>query len=297
MIDLESFKKGIDRLASIAIAEKSFYEFFKQAWPTMEGDTPFIDGWHIKAVADHLQAAFERKIKKLLINVPPRSSKTSVCSIAFPAWVWSKNPSEQFIYASYSGALSMEHSVKCRRLIESDFYQSRWGHVFQLSKDQNTKGYFSNDKLGARRATSVGSSVTGSGGSFLIQDDPNAANDGSSESSRKAAIDFWTQVWQSRLNDPKTGVKVVIQQRVHQEDVSGYILENEEDWVKLVIPMEFEESRKSKTIPLEKDVYTVEMEDGSIRTFMSDDFVSIDKNKILVDQLKVNDVIEDCGEN
>lgn len=245
-------RKGYQRLYELTQARESFYEFFKQAWPVMEGDVQFVDGWHIKAICDHLQAAYERKVKKLLINVPPRSSKSSICSIAFPAWVWIKNPGEQFMYASYSSSLSMEHSVKCRRLIESPWFQSRWGDLFYLSKDQNTKGFFSNDKLGSRKSTSVNGSSTGSGASILVCDDILNVREGQSEVARKAALDFWTQTWSSRLNDPQTGVKIVVMQRLHEEDVAGHIMKNEKDWVKLIIPMEVDISRKTKTVALKE---------------------------------------------
>ena len=76
---------------TIVKAELSLYEFLKQAWPIIEGKTPFIDNWHLKVVAEHLEACYRREIKNLLINVPPRTSKTSLISIAFPAWVWLKN--------------------------------------------------------------------------------------------------------------------------------------------------------------------------------------------------------------
>ena len=120
-LDLEKLYSRQDYLS----AELSLYEFLKQAWPIIEGKTPFIDNWHLKVIAEHLEACYRREIKNLLINVPPRTSKTSLISIAFPAWVWLQNPEERFMYASYAHSLSTEHSLKCRRLIESDWYQER----------------------------------------------------------------------------------------------------------------------------------------------------------------------------
>ena len=84
---LEGLLYDLKYRKSIILAKDSLYEFFKQAWPIMEGDTPFIDNWHIKAIADHLQACFNRDIRNLLINVPPRTGKSSLISVAFPAWV------------------------------------------------------------------------------------------------------------------------------------------------------------------------------------------------------------------
>lgn len=153
-------------------AELSLHEFTRQAWPYMEGQTPFIDSWHIHAISLHLEACYYRTIKNLLINIPPRSSKTSLISVAFPAWVWIHNPEEKFMYASYANSLAVEHSLKCKRLIESPWYQENWGHIYQLSRDQKTKSFFDNDKTGYRNSTSVGASATGKGASILVCDDP-----------------------------------------------------------------------------------------------------------------------------
>ena len=125
-LDLEKLYSRQDYLS----AEDSLYEFLKQAWPIIEGKTPFIDNWHIKAIAEHLEAVYERKIKKLIINVPPRTGKTNLISIAFPAWVWLHNPCERFLTASCVNSLSLEHAQKSRQLIESDWYQSNWGYQF-----------------------------------------------------------------------------------------------------------------------------------------------------------------------
>ena len=152
----------------VSKAEYSLYDFFRQSWPIIEGSTPFMDSWHIQAIAEHLEAAYERKIKKLLINIPPRTGKTNLISVAFPAWVWIQNPEEKFMYASYAGALGLEHSLKCRRLIESDWYRTRWDSVYKLAKDQNAKGYFENNKGGYRISSSVGGTNTGRGASILV---------------------------------------------------------------------------------------------------------------------------------
>lgn len=159
-------------LAKKYAAEFSLYQFIKQAWKSIEGDVLFIDNWHIQAICEHLEACYRREIKNLLINIPPRSSKSSLISIALPAWVWLHNPQEKFMFASYAHSLSMEHSLKCRRLIESNWYQQNWSNKFSLTKDQNAKKFFENNKKGYRISTSVGASATGSGANWLICDDP-----------------------------------------------------------------------------------------------------------------------------
>jgi predicted phage terminase large subunit-like protein len=243
---------NIELLLSKVNTKHSLHEFIKQAWPAIEGGVKFIDSWHIQAIAEHLEACYRRDIKKLLINIPPRTSKSTIVSVMFPAWVWLHNPEEKFLYSSYAGSLSIEHSLKCRRLIESNWYQERFGNLYQLSRDQKAKGFFDNNKKGSRIATSVGASATGKGGNFLIVDDGNNVQDGESEVKRKATIEWLDSVWSTRLNNPKNDVQIIIQQRLHEEDITGHIIDNDlnNEWVKLILPMEYEESRKAKTIVL-----------------------------------------------
>jgi len=163
----------IDEKINTLLAEKSLYEFRKQSWHITEGKTPFIDSWHIQAIAEHLEACFNREIKNLLIHVPPRTGKTGLVSVAFPAWVLVRNPEEKLLYASYALSLSIEHSKNCKNLILSNWYQKRWGDRYHLAKDQQAKGFFENNKLGYRIATSVGGSSTGKGRSILVVDDGN----------------------------------------------------------------------------------------------------------------------------
>lgn len=234
------------------LAEMSLFEFLKQAWCWIEGNTPFVDGWHLRTICEHLEAVADRRIKNLLINMPPRCSKSTLVSISFPAWCWLRNPSERFLYASYSFGLASRDSQKCRALIQSPWFQKNWGDRFQLSKDQNTKKRFDNTATGYRIATSSGSGTTGEGGSILITDDPNNAADGESDVHRANRIDWWNTIWSTRLNDRKNDCRIVVQQRIHEGDISGFILSHDDsnEWTKLILPMEYEEGRYSKTIIL-----------------------------------------------
>lgn len=231
-------------------AEDSLYEFIKQAWYYIEGTDNFVDNWHLKAIAEHLECLFRGDIMRLLINQPPRTGKTNLASVAFPAWVWIHAPETRFLYASYGEGISMDSSVKCRDLIESDWYQSRWSHKFTLNPSQNTKMRFDNDKKGYRIATSVGGATTGFGGDIIFGDDLNATND-ISETVLETTGNWFTRALSTRLNSLKKGKMGVVQQRVHEDDISGRILANDNgEWTKLILPMEFEPDRKCTTIPL-----------------------------------------------
>ncbi len=149
-------------------AEENFYEFCKQAWHIVEGDNPFVDGWVVQCLCEHLQAVAERKIRFLLINAPPRTGKSSILSVMFPAWVWLNKTHERFLYSSYSHNLTTRDSVRCRRVIQSEWYQQRWANKFTIIEDQNTKVRFDNDRSGYRLSVSMNSAVTGDGGSICI---------------------------------------------------------------------------------------------------------------------------------
>jgi predicted phage terminase large subunit-like protein len=149
-----------------------------------------------------------------------------------------------FLHASYNNQLSLRDSVKCRRLIESPWYQERWGNRFQLTSDQNTKSRFSNNCGGERLITSIGAGVTGEGFSIGIIDDANSAGEAFSEAAIQEVIAWWDQVMPTRLNDPNTGAFVIIQQRLAEDDLTGHILEkNIGDWTHLMLPMRYEPER------------------------------------------------------
>jgi len=246
MVDASAALRDLER----ADNEDSLYYFLKNAWRYIDS-APWKDGWPVEAVAEHLQAVVDGEIRRLLINIPPRCAKSSLCSVAFPAWTWaqpdktvSSGPGVQFLMASYANQLVLRDSVKCRRLIESPWYRGLWGDRFSLNTDQNTKSRFGNDHGGERLITSVGAAVTGEGGDIIVVDDPNAANEAFSEANIHATIEWWTGTMSTRLNDQKTGAFIIIQQRLAEDDLTGYIQEKEsDDWCQLILPMHYERER------------------------------------------------------
>ena len=217
-------------------------EFTKAAWPTIEPGSEYTSGWHLDAISDHLEAVIEGSIKRLIINIPPRHSKSISTAVVLPAWTWATQPSKKFLYASYSASLSIRDSTKCRRLIDSPWYQAHFGDKFHLSGDMNQKSRFENSENGIRLSTSVAGSLTGEGGDCIVLDDVNNVVEADSQKVRQGVIDWWDQAMQSRLNDPKTGAFIVIQQRVNEQDLTGHILANElgNEWDHLVLPARYE---------------------------------------------------------
>ncbi len=217
----------------------SLVNFIDRAWLTLEPGTPYQHNWHIDCIAEHLQAVTSGQIRRLIINQPPRSLKSTLVSICWPVWSWITDPESRWMFASYAQSLSTFHSLQRRLLIQSDWYQDAWPHV-QLARDQNQKMEFNNTRQGMMIATSVGGTSIGKGGDVLVFDDPLSPTEAASEAARLNANDWIRQGFLTRLNDPKTGRIVGVMQRLHEEDTTGMLLAMGE-WTHLCLPAEAEE--------------------------------------------------------
>jgi predicted phage terminase large subunit-like protein len=228
------------------LASRGFRDFVQQAWVVVEPSTPFVPGWHIDAIIEHLEAVSSGQVRNLLINVPPRHMKSLLVSVFWAAWEWITWPERRWLYSSYGAQLSIRDSIKCRRLIESSWYQARWADRFALTSDQITKGRFDNNRSGYRLATSVGGAATGEGGDRIVCDDPHNVQEAESDV-RKATLDWFDVVMSTRVNDPKTAARVVVMQRCHQQDLSGHLIE-QGGWEHLCLPAEFEGAGRATSI-------------------------------------------------
>ncbi len=219
-------------------AKRSLKEFVRQAWPIVEPSIDLLENWHIDAICDHLEAVTQGEIKRLLINIPPRYMKSTLVTIMWPCWEWITKPGLRYLFASYSADMSTEHSLARRTIIESPWYQSRYGHIVALARDQNEKTAFRNTARGLMVATSVGGTATGKGGERVIVDDPHNVKQAESEVERNAAVTFFRQTLSTRLNDKAKDAIVVVMQRLHQADVSGYCIGA--GYTHLCLPGEYE---------------------------------------------------------
>ena len=201
-------------------ARRRLHDFVEQAWHVLEPETPFVDGMHVRAICDHLQAVTEGRIGNLIINVPPGHAKSLLTAVFWPAWVWTDHPETRWLFSSYREPLATRDSVKCRRLIESDWYQERWGTRYQLCGDQNQKNRFENTATGYRVVVPMFTG-TGERGDYVVVDDPHSVEQAESDLERKKAVDWWNGSMATRLNDFATGHKIVIQQRLHEADLTG----------------------------------------------------------------------------
>ena len=239
------------------------YSFLREAWVHIEPHD-FQDGWHIEAECLHLEAVTESAaanpnspypvIRNLLMNVPPRTSKSLTATVFWPAWVWITWPAAQFLCTSYSSDLSMRDAVKCRQLMMSEWYQERWGDQWRLTTDQNLKSYYANNKGGYRISTSVTGKATGFGGDFIIGDDLHETTEdlSTTRAEIETAKGHWLTSIPSRVTNPASTCKVLIGQRVADDDVSQAVLdldlEDEYRYVHLNIPMEYESDDHNSTV-------------------------------------------------
>ena len=239
-INPRDYLKDRDGLQKAA-CERKLTHFIKKAWPVVEPAYEYRPNWHIDAICEHLTAVRNSEIQQLIINISPRCMKSLTCAVFFPAWIWASEPIAKFLYSSYAQSLSTRDSTKMRRLIKSKWYQDNWPITFE--QDENNKTKYQNQYTGYRLATSVGGMNTGEGGDYIIADDPHNVIEGESDAKRKAAIEWWDESMSSRLNDPKTGRRVVIMQRVHEIDLTGHLIESG-GWTHLCLPMEYNPKKK-----------------------------------------------------
>lgn len=208
--------------------KRSFYYFFLEFWETIEA-VELINNWHIKFICDELQLSYERWSNRetqddILINVPPGSSKSTICTQLFPVWLWIKDPSIRVISSSYSDKLSTAHAVKSRDCIGSDKFNLYFYDIFQIKHGEDNKTWYKNSKKGERFATSTGGSVTGIHADFIIVDDPLNVKKSESEAERDQANKHVFETLSSRKTDRKRTVTIVIMQRLHDKDVAGMML-------------------------------------------------------------------------
>jgi len=212
--------------------------FVRKVVATVDPGAVYKHNWHIDLICEYLEACTSGQIKRLLINIPPRHLKTLIVSVAWPAWLIGRNPSEQILCASYSASLSMRDSVNCRLVIQSSWYKNLFPEV-ELTTDMNMKSEFVTSKRGHRIATSVGATSIGRGGKYLIGDDLINPKQALSDTERTNSNTWVDQNFMTRFNDEIEGCFVGVHQRLHTDDSTGHLIKKG-GYEHLVIPLEAE---------------------------------------------------------
>lgn len=231
-----------------SVCQDSFYHFMRMAWKVVEPDTVYVDNWHIQAICTHLQALYEGGIpsRNLIMNVPSGHMKSLLTNVFFPAWVWTKAPKAKFLCYSYSSDLTIRDSMKCRNLIGSEWYQAHFPLEIDPRNDQ--KDAFDNKKGGYRRCFGMTSSIGGWRGDFILIDDPLEMSKSDSKAERDKVNNAYDTAISSRATDPNTYQKVIIMQRLNEEDLCGHVLEKEEQWEQLILAAEYDGERSVSSI-------------------------------------------------
>jgi predicted phage terminase large subunit-like protein len=178
--------------------------------------------WHLDLLTDRLQQLAAGKIQRLIINVPPRSLKSQLCTVIYPAWLLGKDPHFEILCISFSQSLGEDFARQSRKLMESDFYR----RVFdtRLSREKRAVDQFETSAGGRRLTSSVGGTVTGRGGDLIILDDPMKPEEALSESGRKTVSDWVRSTLVSRPNSKKDVRMLLVMQRLHEDDVTAELL-------------------------------------------------------------------------
>ena len=223
--------------------------FIRLMWKVIEPERPLVEGWVLEAICEHLEAVTFGDVKRLLVNVPPGSTKSLTAAVFWPAWEWGPMGmvTMRYMCASYSGNLSRRDNVRFRRLITSPEYQRLWGDVFGPSADQFSIERVSNDKTGWKLATSVGGVGTGERADRVIIDDGNNPLESESDAIMDTTRMWFTEVIPDRLNALDESAIINIQQRTNEGDISGIILELGLPYTHLMVPMEYDPTRHCAT--------------------------------------------------
>lgn len=238
----ESRIEGIGGRGRDDLLRRDFSLFLRKCFATLHPDRTLLPNWHLELIGHYLEACAKGEIRRLIINIPPRSLKSIAVSVAWPAFLLGHDPSRRIIGASYAASLSIKHSLDCRAILQSAWYRRIFPETV-LSDVQNEKHRFATTRHGHRIATSVGGSITGEGGDILILDDPQNPSQALAENTRQHAAEWFGQTFLSRLDDKRKGAIVVVMQRLHEDDLTGHLL-RKGGWEVLDIPAIAEEERE-----------------------------------------------------
>jgi predicted phage terminase large subunit-like protein len=206
----------------------------RKVFATLESGQTYVPNWHLEAIAYQLERVRRGEIRRLIINMPPRSLKSVTASVAFPAFVLGHNPARRIICVSYSGDLAKKHANDFRAVLEAPWYQALFARTRIGQKDSEAEIELT--ARGFRLATSVGGTLTGRGGDLIIIDDPLKPDDAYSEAKRNGANEWFKNTLLSRLDDKRTGAIIIVMQRVHMDDLTGFVTSESDEWEILNLP-------------------------------------------------------------
>jgi predicted phage terminase large subunit-like protein len=226
--------KASDGRALKAVLRTDLLAFTGKTFATLSPGQAFVPGWHLEAIAHRLERVHRGEIKRLIINMPPRSLKSIMSSVSFPAFVLGLDPTRRFICVSYSGDLAKKFANDFRAILEARWYQELFPGTRIGAKDSENEIELT--ARGGRLATSVGGTLTGRGGDIIIIDDPLKPDDAYSDAKRNPTNEWFKNTLMSRLDDKRAGAIVIVMQRVHIDDLTGFVQGLSDEWQVLSLP-------------------------------------------------------------
>ena len=217
-----------------AILRQDLASFIRRCAMTLSPGVPFLDTWHIRALVWHLEQVRLGRIRRLIINMPPRSLKSIAASVALPAFVLGHDPTQRIISVSYGQELAVKLMNDFRAVVETLWHQEAFPGMRLAGK--NSESEVTTTRHGFRLATSIGGVLTGRGGNLIIIDDPLKPLDALSPAKRESANQWFTNTLLSRLDDKRTGAIVIVMQRVHMDDLTGFVTSQSDEWIVLTLP-------------------------------------------------------------
>lgn len=231
-------------------SEKYLNKFFINFWNTFDPQ-PLVANWHIGCLCEHIQACLQRQIRRMCINIPPRSSKSTTASISAPPWWWINNPHEKFWLISHSQRLFIQNIVYARRILEHPLYKDRWCNPesehfrYKLSGDVNTKLRIENTDGGYILGGSPTSGALGMGYTVAVLDDILDSEEANSKVAIENVNNWFTQTFLNRSNDVKNDVVIIVMQRLAEGDLTDYVTQKygDQDWFVLNLPAKYDPER------------------------------------------------------
>ena len=215
-----------------AILRSNLNAFVHKCFHTVNPGSTFLENWHIEAITSRLEGCSHGEVTRVVITMPPRSLKSLCASIALPAFVLGHDPTKRIICVSYAADLAAKHARDFRKVISEPWYKRIFPHV-HLAKDSESE--VETTRGGLRFATSIGGTLTGRGGDLIIIDDPLKPEEASSQSSRERVNRYFGETLYSRLDSKTDGVIIVVMQKIHDDDLAGFVL-RQQGWTHLNLP-------------------------------------------------------------
>lgn len=238
-------------------ARRSFAWFVRESWHVLEPTTELEWGWHLQAICDHIQwiledwrrakrdKKFRQRVRNAVFNLPPGVLKTRLLVELAPAWMWLDSPEWSVTCLSVNPDRALDSADNSRRVITSEWYQAWFRPAWELREDQDAKSNFGNTRGGFRKSRGITAKIIGGRTDAILVDDPNSPDDDADACAK--VNHFWDSTLYHRVNDLRLSVRIVVQQRVDADDLSGHIKRHPEDWMFFVLPLLFDPARRCET--------------------------------------------------